>query len=177
MTTRIRTLALAAAGLALAGCHGARSWGSGGTAVMHDASGRTLGTLQLQHTNNGVRIVGDLANLTPGVHGIHFHQVGKCEGPDFASAGGHLNPSSRHHGLKNPAGPHDGDLPNLVVPAGGALLVEILDERVSLDNGLVNGLFDTDGTALVIHANEDDQMTDPSGNSGARIACGVVTRS
>jgi Cu-Zn family superoxide dismutase len=145
------------------------------TASMHDASGRSVGVLNLEQSGTGVRIVGDLSGLPAGTHGIHFHQTGRCDGPDFATAGAHFNPFNRKHGLENPDGPHAGDMQNVVIPSQGAVLVEMLSPRVTLDDATTT-VFDADGTALVIHAAADDQRTDPSGNSGARIACGVVTR-
>jgi len=111
------------------------------------------------------------SGLTPGDHGVHLHAVGKCEEPAFASAGGHLNPAGRQHGMNNPAGRHLGDLPNLVAGADGtATLSYPLGDPAS---SLSASLFDADGTALVIHAGPDDYITDPSGNSGGRVACGV----
>ena len=111
--------------------------------------------------------------LTPGLHGVHFHAVGTCTAPAFASAGGHFNPESMHHGLNNPAGPHAGDLPNMMVDASGNADYEATTSRVSLSPG-TNSLFDADGSALVIHAAPDDNMSDPAGNAGARIGCGVI---
>jgi superoxide dismutase, Cu-Zn family len=121
----------------------------------------------------GVKISVQVKGLTPGRHGIHIHTTGKCEGFDFASAGGHFNPENKQHGAQNPQGPHAGDLPNLVVAADGVGTLEYVDKLVSLASGS-NSLFKTDGTAIVIHAAEDDEKTDPAGNSGARIACGVI---
>lgn len=175
MTSRFLLLSLSAAFFA-AGCRAVLHGHSPrGTAAMHDASGRSVGVLNLEQSSAGVRIVGDLAGLPVGTHGIHFHQTGRCDGPDFATAGPHFNPFSRKHGLENPDGPHAGDMPNLIIPVGGAVLVEMLTPRVALEDGTTT-VFDADGTALVIHAGVDDQRTDPSGNSGARIACGVITR-
>lgn len=112
-----------------------------------------------------------VAGLAPGTHGIHLHAVGKCEGPDFTSAGGHLNPAGKQHGLHNPAGSHLGDLPNLTVGEDGTAT---LSHGLGMSGqALLADLFDADGTALVIHAGPDDQVTDPSGNSGGRISCGV----
>jgi Cu-Zn family superoxide dismutase len=176
MTSRFPLLAFAAA-LFSAGCHHSMLSGHPprGSASMHDASGRSLGVVNLEQTRSGVRIVGELSGLPAGPHGIHFHAVGRCDGPDFTTAGPHFNPFSRRHGLENPDGPHAGDMPNLVIPVGGAVSVDMLSPRVTLDDASTT-VFDADGTALVIHAAPDDQHTDPSGNSGARVACGVITR-
>jgi Cu-Zn family superoxide dismutase len=119
----------------------------------------------------------DIASLAlpAGTHGIHFHEVARCDGgaTAFSTAGAHYNPLGRQHGLDNPAGPHAGDAPNIVIPASGVGAASFGTDRVSLTPGTIS-LFDADGSALVIHANADDQRTQPSGNSGARIACGVV---
>jgi Cu-Zn family superoxide dismutase len=146
------------------------------TAEMRSASGVRHGVLTLERSPAGVRIDGALTGVPPGVHGIHFHQVGRCDPPDFETAGVHLNPAGTQHGLQNPRGPHAGDLPNVTANTAGQMVVDIATARVTLDADPRVGLFDRDSTALVIHANADDQRTDPSGNSGARIACGVVHR-
>ncbi|HEX2091177.1 MAG TPA: superoxide dismutase family protein [Longimicrobiaceae bacterium] len=145
------------------------------TAVMRSAQGATLGTLRFNATGAGVRVAGTLAGLPPGVHGIHFHQVGRCYAPDFATAGGHLNPTGALHGLQNPLGPHAGDLPNLTVAANGEGEIETVARGVTLRG--TNPLLKPGGTALVIHASADDNRTDPAGNSGVRIACGVIRES
>jgi superoxide dismutase, Cu-Zn family len=150
---------------------------AGAIVVVRNAAGASLGTLRFERAADGTRMVGVLTGLPPGPHGIHFHEVGRCDAPGFTSAGGHFNPTAAHHGLENPAGPHAGDLPIIIVPASGRVTVELTSPRVTLDAASTSGLFDADGTALVIHAAADDQRTDPSGNSGARIACGVVTKS
>ena len=143
-----------------------------GTAPMRDSAGKDLGTLTLTEAAAGITITGMLTGLPAGSHGIHLHGVGKCE-PPFTSAGDHWNPTSRQHGLENAQGAHLGDMPNLPVGATGAV-----DVQISTKGGGLQGqhpLLDGDGGAVVIHAGPDDQRTDPSGNSGARIACGVVT--
>jgi superoxide dismutase, Cu-Zn family len=147
-----------------------------GVAVMRSASGVSHGTLRLERNGGAVRIAGALTGLSPGSHGIHFHEVGRCDGPNFASAGAHLNPAGALHGLENPLGPHTGDLPNLTASPNGQAAVDVVSARVTLDSGSAADLFAGDGTALVIHARPDDQRSDPSGNSGDRIACGVVAR-
>lgn len=147
------------------------------TAEMRSASGVRFGTLTLTPGVAGVRIDGALTNVPPGVHGIHFHQVGRCDAPAFTTAGPHLNPSNGQHGLDNPRGPHAGDLPNVAANVNGQMIVDIATSRVTLAFVGPGALFDADGTTLVIHAGADDQRTDPAGNSGERIACGVITRS
>jgi Cu-Zn family superoxide dismutase len=144
--------------------------------VMYNTAGNAIGTGTIwQDKDNVVHV--DIATITlpAGSHGIHFHQVGKCEGGSgaFATAGGHYNPMGTEHGLNNPKGPHAGDNPDIQVPESGAGHVAFTTTRVTLTPGPTT-LFDADGSALVIHANADDQVTNPSGNSGARIACGVV---
>ncbi|MDB5080028.1 MAG: sodC [Chloroflexi bacterium] len=149
--------------------------GQTATGEIKDKDGKALGTVNLTQTNDStVRLEVKYNNLPPGTHGIHFHAVGKCEGPDFASAAGHFNPTSHKHGLDNPDGGHAGDLPNLVVPAGGSGTFTATSQQISLMDG-PNKLIGQNGAALVIHANADDQKTDPAGNSGARIACAVLS--
>jgi Cu-Zn family superoxide dismutase len=147
-----------------------------GTAEMRSASGAAHGALRIDRDGSGVRIRGTLTGLTPGPHGIHFHQVGRCDSPDFTTAGAHVNPTGALHGLQNPLGPHAGDLPNITANAAGEATVDLGSTRVTADAGSPRSLFDADGTALVVHAAADDQRADPAGNSGDRVVCGVVTR-
>jgi superoxide dismutase, Cu-Zn family len=149
-------------------------------ATLQDSSGAQVGTARFAVADGGVEVQVQVNGLPPGMHGLHIHTTGRCEPTDtaFSSAGGHLNPSDRQHGLENPAGPHAGDLPNLDIgdDGGGTLTATAL--RDVADPMAV--LLDADGAALVVHANADDQRTDNGpqgpGNSGARIACGVITR-
>ena len=142
-----------------------------------NAQGTKIGTAKFKAVSGGVQIKVSVAQLAAGSHGIHIHTVGKCEGPAFTTAGGHFNPTSAHHGVNNAMDPHPhaGDLPNLTVGANGKGSLTFVDKAVTLGDG-ANSLFHDGGTSLVIHEKADDYMTDPSGNSGARIACGVITK-
>jgi Cu-Zn family superoxide dismutase len=145
-----------------------------GAAHLRDASGRVVGTAVLLQEGSEVRLVLDVAGLPPGDKGVHLHEVGRCEAPGFESAGAHFNPTKAAHGTQNPRGPHAGDLPNLTVDAKGIGHLEVSLKGVSLAKKGPTSLVDGDGTALVVHAERDDLRTDPAGNSGARIACGVI---
>ena len=140
-----------------------------------DSTGKSVGTATLKQTSAGVEIKASLSNLPPGTHGMHIHAVGKCDAPDFKSAGGHFNPDMKKHGMNNPDGMHAGDLPNIEVGADGKAKVKVTAAHVTLTSG-DHSLFHDGGTSLVIHEKADDYMTDPSGNSGNRIACGVIEK-
>ena len=143
------------------------------SAVLKDKDGKEVGNIELTDTPSGVLIRLTLDGVPPGDHAFHVHAIGKCEPPDFKSAGPHFNPDETKHGLMNAEGPHAGDMPNLHMPDSGKLTVEVLNEMVTLD--AEPALLDDDGSAIVVHAAADDYQTDPAGNAGDRIACGVVT--
>jgi len=145
------------------------------TAAIKDVQGKQIGTAILTESAEGVRIALDVSKLPAGAHGFHIHSVGKCDPPDFKSAGPHFNPYGKKHGMKNPDGPHAGDLPDIEVGADGTVKTAVITKQVTLGAGK-NSLFPEGGTALVIHVDPDDERTDPAGNSGARIACGVITQ-
>ncbi|MBC9033432.1 superoxide dismutase family protein [Sphingomonas sp. JC676] len=137
-------------------------------ADLRTADGQDVGKAIAEEVDGAIRVMVEAHGLPKGAHGTHVHTVGKCDAPDFASAGGHWNPTQHQHGKENPMGPHAGDMPNLQVGESRA------DRTIfTLPGGTFQGLMDEDGAALVIHANADDYKTDPSGNSGGRIACGV----
>jgi Cu-Zn family superoxide dismutase len=140
-----------------------------------NAQGQKVGSAKILTAKPGVKIEVNISQLPPGAHGIHIHNIGKCEGPDFTSAGPHLNPDMKKHGKDNPEGPHAGDLLSIEVKADGTAKATLLDPMVTLGNG-PNSIFHDGGTAIVIHAKEDDYKTDPAGNSGPRIACGVIQK-
>ena len=146
-------------------------------AKIMDAQGKEIGSAKITSTADGVKIAVKVSKLTPGEHGIHIHNVGKCEGPAFASAGGHFNPTSAHHGIHNTQDPHPhlGDLQNLTVADNGKGDASFTVSGVTLGDG-ANSLFHEGGTSLVIHAKVDDLMSDPSGNSGDRVACGIIEK-
>ncbi|MFB6366464.1 superoxide dismutase family protein [Paenibacillus elgii] len=138
--------------------------------------GTTIGTAKLTPAGSGggVRIELEAASLSPGPHGFHVHETGKCEAPDFTSAGAHFNPEARKHGLNNPEGPHTGDLPNLEADQQGKVKADFVAKQLTLEPGQPNSLRKPGGMAFVIHEKADDLRTDPAGNAGGRIGCGVI---
>jgi superoxide dismutase, Cu-Zn family len=141
------------------------------TATIRDAAGAKVGTANFADSYAGLIIIGSVEGLGIGAHGIHIHETGKCDAP-FATAGGHYNPEKHRHGFKSADGWHLGDLPNLDIPASGVLRFEFLLANVSLRG--TNALLDADGASIVVHSTRDDFLTDPAGNSGSRLACGVI---
>ena len=177
---RIATLALlGAATMSLAACDktgmdtGAPvAGGQSATAMLQTATGVAVGRATASEVAGGLRFTLDAKTMPPGTHGAHIHMVGACDAPDFTTAGGHWNPTGMKHGSMNPQGPHEGDLPNLIIGTDGRGTIGI-----TIPGATMAGLLDADGSAFVVHANPDDLMTDPSGNSGGRIACGVFKAS
>jgi len=143
------------------------------SAALKNAEGKEVGSANLTQTPHGVLINISVKGLPPGEHAFHVHAVGKCE-PPFTSAGGHFNPGNKKHGMMSAEGYHAGDMPNLHVPQSGDLTVETVNANITLEKGKPNSVFDADGSAIVIHAGSDDYKTDPTGDAGGRIACGVI---
>jgi Cu-Zn family superoxide dismutase len=145
------------------------------SAELRTATGQPAGTATFTQVGGTIRIVLEAKGLPRGPHGVHIHEVGKCEAPKFDSAGNHFNPDKKQHGSLNPQGPHAGDLPNLTIGTDGTGRLETATDRITLGGG-TNSIVDGDGSALVVHAAPDDFTTDPTGNSGDRIACGVIVK-
>jgi Cu-Zn family superoxide dismutase len=171
----MKTFAAVSALLLAGGLASAQAPAATASATINDAMGKAIGTAMLRETTSGVLIKVDLTAAPAGTHALHVHTTGKCDAPMFMTAGGHFAPGMTKHGLLAAGGPHAGDLPNIYVPADGKLSIEILEPNVTLAAG-PRSLLDADGSAIVLHAMADDYMTDPAGNAGGRIACGVVNK-
>jgi len=145
------------------------------TGTFIDTEGAEIGNVTLTQGEDSVAITGEITGVPAGDHGFHFHAVGDCDATGaFESAGDHFNPTDHQHGLENPQGPHAGDLPSVTADRNSTVQLDLQTELISLTEGDPAYVFDDDGTAMVLHADPDDQMTDPSGNSGDRIACAVI---
>ena len=153
----------------LAACETVSEPQGGPPSPLIDQSGKQIGTVRAWQTAGGVSFHVRATGLRHGVHGIHVHPIGRCDPPDFASAGTHWNPTNKQHGLNNPNGPHAGDMPNVTVAANG-----VLDQTVVLPKATMAQLLDADGSSIMIHANADDYVSQPAGNSGPKIACAVI---
>lgn len=153
----------------LAACETAREPAGGPPMALVNSSCQSIGSVRAWQTAGGVSFHIEASGLPHGVHGIHVHPIGRCDPPDFSTAGTHWNPTGRQHGLNNPQGPHAGDMPNVTVAANG-----VLSETVILPNATMAQLLDQDGSSIMLHANADDYVSQPAGNSGAKIACAVI---
>ena len=145
------------------------------TVRLKTAQGQDAGTAMIRRASHGVIVLLRAKNLPPGERAIHFHQNAKCDPPDFKTAGPHFNPDNKKHGLENPEGHHAGDMKNITVAANGTAKTTVVNHDVNLGDDS-HSLFTNGGTSLVIHAKADDMKTDPAGNAGDRIACGVITK-
>lgn len=170
-----RYSAIAALPLALTACISPSTDAGRPSYTLADRNGRAVGSAQIEERRGAVRVDVIARGMAPGTYGMHVHMVGRCDAPDFTTAGAHWNPTGQQHGRDNPAGAHSGDLPNLSVGANGQGSVGFTIADASLTGG-ARPMADADGASLMIHAQADDYRTDPSGNSGARIACAVVAQ-
>ena len=174
MNKRVMATALALAALLVWAC--GESPAPAAKATLMNTQGQKVGEAKLTQTAEGVKIDLAVENLPPGVHAFHIHEKGDCLGHDFMTAGGHFNPFGKHHGLENPQGPHAGDMSNLTVGPDGRATISTVAKLVTLKAGEKNSLFQPGGTSLVIHEKADDNLSDPAGNAGPRIACGAITK-
>jgi Cu-Zn family superoxide dismutase len=142
-------------------------------APLINAEGEEIGNVTLTQMEQGVSVFAEAQGLPAGTHAFHIHETGDCQTPDFESAGGHYNPGEAQHGWNNPEGHHAGDLPNVQVQDDGVIAIEYFTDAVTLGEG-DNTVFDDDGSAIVVHEGEDDYASDPTGDAGGRIACGVI---
>lgn len=170
MFAKLTCLAIA---ISLVGCSMATQSPSEATADLKDKDGKTVGTAMFRESPGGVTISVQVKGLTPGLHAVHVHAVGRCDPPAFTSAAGHFNPAQKKHGHKSAEGAHAGDLPNMLVIKDGTGRFEVFTDAITLRSGAPSA-FDSDGSALIIHAGVDDYATDPTGNAGDRAACGVI---
>lgn len=168
-TLFLTAAAAAFATASLVGCETAREPAGGPPMPLVNSAGQVIGSVRAWQTSGGISFHVEATGLPHGIHGIHVHPIGRCDPPDFGSAGTHWNPGNRQHGLNNPLGPHAGDLPNVTVAANG-----VLSETVILPHASMAQLLDADGASILIHSNADDYVSQPSGNSGAKIACAVI---
>lgn len=150
------------------------SFGQNANAIFINRNGDSIGTALFMQTESGVRIIVELSNLPPATYALHIHQKAACENPKFETAGEHFNPYNKQHGFLNSAGPHAGDLPNIQVSSDGKVLDTIITDLLTLRKGAKNSLLTKEGTSIIVHSSPDDYLTQPSGSSGERIACGII---
>ena len=173
MTVTARLFLVCVMGFSIA-CSSAVREPRAGTAELKDKDGKTVGRAVFRQQRDGVLVRVDVKGLTPGLHAVHVHAIGKCEAPGFTSAGGHFNPANRKHGWNSPDGAHAGDLPNMLVAKDGSGQFAVKTDAMTLKSGAAGSIFDSDGSALVIHAGVDEYATDPTGNAGDRVGCGLI---